>query len=179
MQRLMFQKWECEYYLDRCLETFNQRWCNIPPSATYSYTITTHPSKNHHPLWKEATKTKVEEEELGHKIKLPLYHQCMTSAALQLAVNHTFMGFYAKRFCPSDPLKPSSAHVEVCSNHHPTLSPHSPSTIITELTWAFILLTAHTPYKFCSPLIMEPINYYPLYKQVALPSVPWILVQIP
>ena len=56
--RLVFQKWERKYYLDRCLKTFNQRWCNISPSTIYAYTITTHPSKNHHPLWKEATKKK-------------------------------------------------------------------------------------------------------------------------
>ena len=72
--RLIFQKWEREYYLDRTVETFRERWCDTPPSAAYSYTITTHPSETHHPLWKEASKTKVEEDELGRKVTLPLYH---------------------------------------------------------------------------------------------------------
>ena len=103
--RLVFQKWEREYYLDRTIEIFREHWCDTPPSAAYSYTITTHPSKTHHPLWKEASKTKVEEDKVGCKVTLPLYHQCTTSAAFQLAVDHTFMGTYAKRFCPSDPPK--------------------------------------------------------------------------
>ena len=72
--RLVFQKWEREYYLDRTIETFRKHWCDTPPSAAYSYTITTHPSKTHHPLWKEASKIKVEEDELGRKVTLPLYH---------------------------------------------------------------------------------------------------------
>ena len=103
MCRLIFQKWEQEYYLDRTIETFHKCWCNTPPSAAYSYTITTHPSETHHPLWKEASKTKVEEDELGHKVTLPLYHWHTTLAAFQLAVNHAFTGTYAKRFRPSDP----------------------------------------------------------------------------
>ena len=101
--RLVFQKWECEYYLDRTIETFHKHWCSTPPSAAYSYTITTHPSKTHHPLWKEASKTKVEEDKLGRKVKLPLYHRRTTSAAFQLAVDHAFTGMDAKRFRPSDP----------------------------------------------------------------------------
>ena len=55
------------------------------------------------PSGRKPPKKKVEEDELGCKIKLPLYHQCMTSAALPLAVDHTFTGSYAKTFCPSDP----------------------------------------------------------------------------
>ena len=80
-RRLVFQKWEREYYLDRTIETFRECWCDTPPSAAYSYTITTHPSETHHPLWKEASKTKVEEDELGRKVTLPLYHRRTTSAA--------------------------------------------------------------------------------------------------
>ena len=102
-RRLVFQKWEQEYYLDRTIETFRECWCDTPPSAAYSYTITTHPSETHHPLWKEASKTKVEEDKHGRKVTLPLYHRHTTSAAFQLAVNHTFTGMYAKRFHPSDP----------------------------------------------------------------------------
>ena len=102
-RRLVFQKWEREYYLDRTIETFRECWCDTPPSAAYSYTITTHPSETHHPLWKEASKTKVEEDELGRKVTLPLYHRCTTSAAFQLAVDHAFTGTYAKHFRPSDP----------------------------------------------------------------------------
>ena len=101
--RLVFQKWEREYYLDRTIEVFRERWCDTPPSAAYSYTITTHPSETHHPLWKEALKTKVEEDNLGRKVTLPLYHRRTTSAAFQLAVDHAFMGTYAKRFRPLDP----------------------------------------------------------------------------
>ena len=101
--RRRFQKWERGYYLDRCIETFRERWCDTPPSAAYTYTITTHPSKTHHPLWKEASKTKVEEDELGRKVKLPLYHRRMTSAAFHLAIDHAFTGTYAKRFRLSDP----------------------------------------------------------------------------
>ena len=102
-RRLVFQKWEWEYYLDRTIETFRECWCDTPPSAAYSYTITTHPSETHHPLWKEASKTKVEEDELGHKVTLPLYHRHTTSAALQLAIDHAFTGTYARCFRPSDP----------------------------------------------------------------------------
>ena len=102
-RRLVFQKWEREYYLDRTIETFRERWCDTPPSAAYTYTITTHPSETHHPLWREASKTKVEEDDLGRKVELPLYHRRTTSAAFQLAVDHAFTGTYAKRFRPSDP----------------------------------------------------------------------------
>ena len=73
-RRLVFQKWEREYYLDRTIETFRERWCDTPPNAAYSYTITTHPSETNHPLWKEASKTKIEEDEFGRKVTLPLYH---------------------------------------------------------------------------------------------------------
>ena len=103
VRRLVFQKWEREYYLDRTIEVFRECWCDTPPSAAYSYTITTHPSETHHPLWKEASKTKVEEDKLGRKITLPLYHRRTTSATFQLAVDHAFTSTYAKCFCPSDP----------------------------------------------------------------------------
>ena len=128
-RRLVFQKWEREYYLDRTIEVFRERWCDSPPSAAYSYTITTHPSETHHPLWKEASKTKIEEDELGRKVTLPLYHRRTTSAAFQLAVDHAFTGSYAKRFRPSDPpesllctcgnvLRSPSHIITACSLHY-------------------------------------------------------------
>ena len=96
-RRLAFANWERDYYLDRTLETFNQRWLGIHPNTTHSYTITTHP------LWKEATKTKVENDILGRPVKRPLYRWHTTSTALQLAVNHAFTASYTIRFRPSDP----------------------------------------------------------------------------
>ena len=63
--RQAFINWQRDYYLDRTLETFNQCWLGINPNTTHSYTITTHPSENNHPLWKEATKTKVENDTLS------------------------------------------------------------------------------------------------------------------
>ena len=128
-QRLIFQKWEQEYYLDRTIETFCERWCDTPPSTTYSYTITTHPSETHHPLWKEASKAKVEEDKLGRKVTLPLYHQCTTLAAFQLAIDHAFTGTYTKRFRPLDPpesllcmcgsvLRSPSHIITTCPHHY-------------------------------------------------------------
>ena len=89
--------------MDRTLETFNQRWLGINPNTAHSYTITTHPSENNHPLWKEATKTKVENDTLSRPVKHPLYRCHTTSTALQLAIDHTFTVSYAIQFCPSDP----------------------------------------------------------------------------
>ena len=102
-RRLAFANWERDYYLDRTLETFNLRWLGIHPNAAHSYTITTHPSENNHPLWKEATKTKVENDIVGRPVKRPLYRRHTTSTALQLAVDHAFTASYAIRFRPSDP----------------------------------------------------------------------------
>ena len=102
-RRLAFANWERDYYRDRTLETFNQRWLGIHPNAAHSYTITTHPSENNHPLWKEATKTKVENDTLGRPVKRLLYRRRTTSTALQLAVDHAFTASYAIRFRPSDP----------------------------------------------------------------------------
>ena len=102
-RRRAFANWERDYYLDRTLETFNQRWLGINPNAAHTYTITTHPSENNHPLWKEATKTKVVNDILGRPVKRPLYRRHTTSTALQLAVDHAFTASYAIRFRPSDP----------------------------------------------------------------------------
>ena len=104
-QWAVFANWECDYYWDWCLETFNQWWLSINPNAAHTYTITTHPSEQNHPLWKEATKTMVENDSLGRPVKHPLYKHCTTSIALQLAVNHAFTESYAIWFWPSDPLE--------------------------------------------------------------------------
>ena len=131
-RRLIFQKWEREYYLDRTIETFRECWCDTPPSAAYSYTITTHPSETPHPLWKEASKTKVEEDELGRKVTLPLYHHRTTLAAFQLAIDHAFTGTYAKHFCPLDPPNHYCARVEMCFDPLHTSSQPVHSTTRTE-----------------------------------------------
>jgi hypothetical protein len=45
----------------------------------------------------------MEKDEKGRKTKHPLYSRHTTSTALQIAIDHAFMGSYAKRFRPSDP----------------------------------------------------------------------------
>lgn len=169
----LFQKWEREYYLDRCIETFRERWCDTPPSAAYTYTITTHPSETHHPLWKEASKTKVEEDELGRKITLPLYRRRTTSAAFQLAVDHAFMGTYAKHFRPSDPPESLLCTCEVCFDPLHTLSSPVPSTTNIGLTQASTHSTAPSPFARSSPLAKVHPNSSPFYKEVALLFVLW------
>ena len=77
--------------------------CLVCTTVCYDKVSRAGVSQSHHPLWKEASKTKIEEDDLGRKVTLPLYHRRTTSAAFQLAVDHAFTGTYAKRFRPSDP----------------------------------------------------------------------------
>ena len=100
-RKIAFRNWERDYYLDRTLEAFNFRWLGTPPTHTYQHAIVSPPAETHHPLWREATKTKL--DLFGRKSKRPVYRRHTTSTALQLAVDHAFTGSYATRFRPSDP----------------------------------------------------------------------------
>ena len=100
-RKVAFRNWERDYYLDRTLEAFNFRWLGTPPTHTYQHAIVSPPAETHHPLWREATKTKL--DIFGRKSKRPVYRRHTTSTALQLAVDHAFTGSYATRFRPSDP----------------------------------------------------------------------------
>ena len=71
-------------------------------------------------LWKEATKTKVENDILGRPVKHPLYRRHTTSMALQLAVDHAFTASYAIQFRPADPPESLSCTCEnvLCTPYH-------------------------------------------------------------
>ena len=100
-RKIAFRNWEREFYLDRTLEVFNFRWQGLTPSHAYIHAIITPPSEIHHPLWREATCTQLDDFSL--KTKKPLYRCHTTSTAIQLVVDHAFTGTYAVRFWPSDP----------------------------------------------------------------------------
>ena len=100
-RKIAFRNWEHKFYLDRTLEAFNFRWQGLAPSHVYLHAIITPPSKVHHPLWREATRTQLDDS--GLKTKKPLYRRHTTSTAIQLAVDHVFTGTYAARFRPADP----------------------------------------------------------------------------
>jgi hypothetical protein len=98
-----FLAWEHEFGLERCLAQFRLRWTGNSGEghAHREKIITEPPSGSNHLLWVAATD--VEKDEFGRKMRRPLYSRHTTSAAVQLAVDHTFMGSYAKRFRLADP----------------------------------------------------------------------------
>ena len=96
--KIAFRNWERDFYLDCSLEVFNFQWQGITPSHVYLHTIISPPLEVHHPLWKEATCTQI--DDFGLKTKTPLYHHHTTSTAIQLAVDHAFTGTYTLRFWP-------------------------------------------------------------------------------
>jgi hypothetical protein len=98
-----FLAWEHEFGLERCLAQFRLCWTGDSGEghAHREKIITEPPSGSNHPLWVAATD--VEKDEFGRKTRRPLYSRHTTSAAVQLAVDHTFTGSYAKHFRPADP----------------------------------------------------------------------------
>ena len=103
-RRCAFSQWEEEYQVNRMLEAAKTIWLGVdvcPPHFAYSHAIISPPSINHHPLWRECT-TRVPATP-GSKKKVFKYRRHTTATALQLAVDHTFTGSYAKRFRPKDP----------------------------------------------------------------------------
>ena len=62
----------------------------------YLHAIVEPPSEVHHPLWREATCTQL--DDFGLKTKKPLYRRHTTSTAIQLVVDHAFTGTYATHF---------------------------------------------------------------------------------
>ena len=107
-----FQSLDREYQKTLCLEQFNTN-NGIPRRFAYTHMLVDGPSVHNHPLWREATKST---KHMGRK--KPIYHCRQTSTALQLAVDHTFTGSYAKRFHPSDPPETHS-----CECGHPLRDP--------------------------------------------------------
>ncbi|KAH9013932.1 hypothetical protein EDB85DRAFT_1899466 [Lactarius pseudohatsudake] len=80
--------------------------CTHPPpkgtqSFTYTNTLTQPPDGGNHPLWWAAMER--EKDDRGQQTGQPLYTRRTTSMALQLAVDHTFLGTYIIRFRPGDP----------------------------------------------------------------------------
>jgi hypothetical protein len=69
--------------------------------AAYQYAISQPLSEVNHPLW--AAAVAMEKDEWGRKTRHPLFTRQTTSTALQLAVDHSFTGSYAKHFRPADP----------------------------------------------------------------------------
>ena len=115
-RKIAFRNWERDFFLDRTLEAFNFRWQGLTPSHAYLHAIVEPPSEIHHPLWREATRTQL--DDFGLKTKKPLYRRHTTSTAIQLAVDHAFTGTYASCFRPSDP--PETMR---CPCGEPTRSP--------------------------------------------------------
>jgi hypothetical protein len=98
-----FDNWEREFGLERCLAQFKLRWLGDSGEghAYREHIIKEPPSVGHHPLW--AAATEVKKDQNGKKTRIPKYSRHTTSAALQLAVDHTFTRTYARRFRPADP----------------------------------------------------------------------------
>ena len=107
-----FEVWNRQYEWKKCLEQFNSN-NGIPRQFAYTHTLIDGPSVHNHPLWREATSTT---KDMGRK--KPTYHRRQTSTAFQLAVDHAFMGSYAKHFRPLDP--PES---HACECGHPMRDP--------------------------------------------------------
>jgi hypothetical protein len=98
-----FNNWEREFGLERCLAQFKLRWLGDSGEghAFRERIITEPPSTGHHALW--AAATEVKKDANGKKTCIPKYSRHVTSAALQLAVDHAFTGSYARRFRLADP----------------------------------------------------------------------------
>jgi hypothetical protein len=98
-----FLAWEHKFGLERCLAQFRLRWTGDSGEGHVhrEKIIMEPPSGSNHPLWVAATD--VERDEHGRKTRCLLYSRHITSAAVQLAVDHAFTGSYAKRFRPADP----------------------------------------------------------------------------
>jgi hypothetical protein len=103
--RAAFHQWELEYKAARTRNTLHIESYGSPlDGVAYQYAISQPPSKVNHPLWSAAVA--MEKDERGRKTWHPIFSQWTTSTTLQLAVDHTFTGLYARRFRPNDP--PSS-----------------------------------------------------------------------
>jgi hypothetical protein len=97
-----FNRWEQDYHFDRAKNALQLHATGLPlDGAAFTHAITNPPSGGNHPLWKAAVE--VEMDEHGRKTRRPKYPWRVTSTALQLAIDHVFMGSYAARFRPSDP----------------------------------------------------------------------------
>jgi hypothetical protein len=117
-RRRTFLNWEKEYWLARAHNDLQVDATGFPlDGVAYQYVISQPPSKKNHPLW--AAATAMEKDEQGRKTRCPLFSRRTTSTTLQLAVDHTFTGSYAKRFRPTDP--PSSLR---CPCGFPLRTPH-------------------------------------------------------
>jgi hypothetical protein len=117
-----FNRWEQDYHFDRAKNVLQLRTTGLPlDGAAFTHAITNPPSGGNHPLWKATVE--VERDEHGRKTRHPKYPRCVTSTALQLAVDHAFTGSYAAQFHPSDPpetlLCPCGA--PLCTPQHLTL----------------------------------------------------------
>jgi hypothetical protein len=104
-RRAAFHQWELDYKAARTRNTTHLKSYGSPlDGAAYQYAISQPPSKVNHPLWSAAVA--MEKDKRGRKTRCPLFTRRTTSTVLQLAVDHTFTGSYARRFRPNDP--PSS-----------------------------------------------------------------------
>jgi hypothetical protein len=104
-RRAAFHQWELDYRAARNRNITHLESYGSPlDGAAYQYAISQPPSEVNHPLWSAAVA--MEKDERGRKTRRPLFTRRTTSTTLQLAVDHTFTGSYARRFRPNDP--PSS-----------------------------------------------------------------------
>jgi hypothetical protein len=101
-RRRAFHQWELEYQLARACNDLQVNATGLPlDGVAYQYAISQPPSKVNHPMWSAAVA--MEKDKRGRKTWRPLFMQRTTSMALQLAVDHAFMGSYASKFRPLDP----------------------------------------------------------------------------
>jgi hypothetical protein len=97
-----FLNWEVDFHRERCISNFRREVTGHPTDGhAHLFVIKEAPSTHHHPLWSAAVD--MEKDVQGKKTKHPLYSRHTTSTAFQLAVDHTFTGSYAQRFCLVDP----------------------------------------------------------------------------
>jgi hypothetical protein len=101
-RRKAFHQWELEYRSARARNVLHiESTGSTLDGAAYQYAISQPPSKVNHPLWSAAVA--MEKDKWGRKTRRPRFTRWTTSTALQLAVDHAFMGSYTKRFRPADP----------------------------------------------------------------------------
>jgi hypothetical protein len=101
-RRRAFHQWELDYHLARAHNDLQISATGLPlDGAAYQYMISQPPSEHNHPLWSAVVA--MEKDKRGRKTRRPLFPWWTTSTALQLVVDHAFMGSYASKFRPLDP----------------------------------------------------------------------------
>ncbi len=137
-----------------------------PRGFAHKHTIT---QPRGHTLWQVATQRAKDSQ--GKKTKRFRYNRRTTPTAIQVAIDHAFMGTYVDRFRPNDP---PEACVDSDTAHHSTSSTHARASTQPG--------TEPTSYSYSTTPSASPMSlarrrrtksaYWTLYRKVARSHVP-------